>query len=205
MSLTIHRYLGYFENIKSSSVWGLTCWVGVVEECHSGCASQAHCHFLEQSVSTGNSSVMDHAALCCTSNLPETFSRTPAHPVCCYSRRCGVIHCSGSPCCSQLTFPKAALASPSCAGSSRARSRCGQAGSCGERCSSLGQSDSLLARLFGSLGCADLLFLPYSRFGRNFVNLVFGAEGSAGPGSLMVQCSRRIGTCNLLSVRLFIS
>lgn len=38
------------------------------------------------------------------------------------------------------------------------------------------------------------------------VNLVFfGAEGSAGPGSLMVQCSGRTGTCNLLSLRLFIS
>lgn len=60
--------------------------------CYSGCGSQAHCHFLEQSVSTQNSSVMDHAALCCTSNLPEVFSRTPAHPVSCYSRRCGAIH-----------------------------------------------------------------------------------------------------------------
>lgn len=56
--------------------------------CYSGCASQAHCHFLEQSVSTQNSSVMDHTALCCTSRLPEMFSRPPAHPVCCYSRRC---------------------------------------------------------------------------------------------------------------------
>lgn len=97
-------------------MWGLTCWVGVVERCYSGCASQAPCHFLEQSVSPGDSSVMDHAALCCTSSLPEMFSRTPAHPVCCFSRRCGVIHCTWSSCCSQLTFPKAALASPSRAG-----------------------------------------------------------------------------------------
>lgn len=63
--------------------------------------------------------------------------------------------------------PQAPGRSGSCARSSRAWSHCGQPGSCGERYSSLGQSDSLLARLSGILGCADLLFLPYSRAGRD--------------------------------------
>lgn len=184
--------------------------------CYSGCASQAHRHFL--SVSTQNSSVMDHAALCCTSSVPEMFSRSPAllqQEMC----DCGVgprgaaialghpaVPRSHSP--RQLRLLRRLLAGlgvvlgPAELGAAVVRP--------GHVENAAPHLVSLTHSWPGSLGALVVLiccFCLIPELGGICVpvHLMFGAEGSAGPGSLMVQCSGRTGTCNLLSVRLFIS
>lgn len=69
---------------------------------------------------------------------------------------------------------------------------------------------SLTHSWLGSLGALVVLFCCFCfilELGGICVPviLVFGAQGSAGPGSLMVQCCGRSGIWDLLFVRLFIS
>lgn len=167
-------------------------------------------------MSTQNCSVLDHAALCWTSRLPEMFSRSPAHPVCCYSRTVVLVqplHLAILQLPGQIPQSSSSLST----GSQQVWELCWVQQSLEPLWSGPGHVENAAPGLVslthswpGSLGALVVLICCFCfilELGGICVPviLVFGAQGSAGSGSRMVQRSGRTGICHLLSVRLFIS